>query len=126
MTAGPILVVDDDAVSRHVLVQALASADLAHVGPRFGDRRGLDVDGRAQLDALDRASLDLAARGDAGGFWRQVTRDLEPRRVCGLAPIYAMLHTMRQGSAGEVTHYEQTVDAEDGSIVSHAAVAFRG
>jgi AmmeMemoRadiSam system protein B len=104
----------------------IAGADLAHVGPRFGDARAFDAGRRSDLANTDRASLDLAAHGDAAGFWRQVAGDLETRRVCGLSPIYAMLQTMRPGAAGEVAHYEQTIDPDDGSIVSHAAVAFRG
>jgi len=36
VTDGPVLVVDDDAVSRHVLVQALASAGFAHVAVGSG------------------------------------------------------------------------------------------
>jgi PAS domain S-box-containing protein len=34
--AGPVLVVDDDTVSRHVLIQALASAELPHVAVASG------------------------------------------------------------------------------------------
>jgi AmmeMemoRadiSam system protein B len=107
-------------------VVVIAGADLAHVGPRFGDRRPFDAGQRAELAATDGASLALATAADAAGFWRQVASDLETRRVCGLSPIFALLSTMPQGSVGEVGHYEQTVDAEDGSIVSHAAVAFFG
>jgi hypothetical protein len=33
---------------------------------------------------------------------------------------------LSSGVHGRVLHYEQTVDAEDGSIVSHAAVGFYG
>jgi PAS domain S-box-containing protein len=36
VTGGPVLVVDDDTVSRHVLVQALASAELPHVAVASG------------------------------------------------------------------------------------------
>ena len=36
MLGGPVLVVDDDAVSRHVLVQALASAELPYVAVASG------------------------------------------------------------------------------------------
>ncbi|HEX3770237.1 MAG TPA: PAS domain S-box protein [Polyangiaceae bacterium] len=36
MAGGPVLVVDDDTVSRHVLIQALASADLPHVAVGSG------------------------------------------------------------------------------------------
>ncbi len=102
----------------------IAGADLAHVGPRFGDRAPYDATARALLAETDRASLALAAQSDASGFWRHVAGDLDARRVCGLAPVYAMLMTMAPASEGRVAHYEQTIDAEDGSIVSHAAVSF--
>ncbi len=36
MPAGPVLVVDDDTVSRHVLIQALANANLPHVAVASG------------------------------------------------------------------------------------------
>jgi AmmeMemoRadiSam system protein B len=106
---------------RAVLV---AGADMAHVGPRFGDPRPFDEAARARLAGTDRESLAHAAEGDAPGFWSHVARDLETRRVCGLGPIYSLLQAMPQGAQGELLHYEQTVDADDGSIVSHAALGF--
>jgi PAS domain S-box-containing protein len=36
VSGGPVLVVDDDTVSRHVLIQALANAELAHVAVGSG------------------------------------------------------------------------------------------
>jgi AmmeMemoRadiSam system protein B len=107
--------------SRAVVV---AGADLAHVGPRFGDE-AYEADERRALEAKDRASLARATERDAGGFWSDVAADLNTRRVCGLGPIYSLLRTLPDGTAGEVLHYEQTVD-DDGSIVSHAAVGFYG
>lgn len=105
-------------------VAVVAGADMAHVGPRFGDPRAWDEGERAELERGDRRSLGLAATGDARGFWGDVQRDLETRRVCGLAPIYALLRTLPDGARGEVLHYEQTVDEGDGSVVSHGAVGF--
>lgn len=102
----------------------IAGADLAHVGPRFGDDGALDEGGRRALDATDRESLDRAVAGDAEGFWSHVAGDLETRRVCGLAPIYTLLRTLPEGATGALRHYEQTVDPDEGSIVSHAAVGF--
>jgi AmmeMemoRadiSam system protein B len=107
-------------------VVVVAGADLAHVGPRFGDDEPYDTTRRAALERADRASLGHAARGDAGGFWEHVVRDLEERRVCGLAPIWSLLVSLGASAAGKVLHYEQTVDREDGSIVSHAALGFYG
>ncbi|HVY44805.1 MAG TPA: MEMO1 family protein, partial [Minicystis sp.] len=101
-----------------------AGADLAHVGPRFGDARPLDAAGRAALRRTDATSIDLALAGDAAGFFRQVAADLDVRRVCGLAPIYTMLRVLDEGRAGELLNYEQCVDPDEGSIVSHASLAF--
>jgi AmmeMemoRadiSam system protein B len=111
-----------EAGGRRVVV--VAGADLAHVGPRFGDSEPFDEGARARLAAADRGSLARAAEADAGAFWSDVARDLETRRVCGLAPVYSLLRTLPAGARGELLHYEQTVDGEDGSIVSHAAMGF--
>ncbi|MDB4936706.1 MAG: putative phosphomevalonate decarboxylase, partial [Labilithrix sp.] len=104
----------------------IAGADLAHVGPRFGDPKPFDDGERQALHETDGESLDHATRGDAEGFWRHVAGDLETRRVCGLAPIYSLLRTIAPGSRGYLRHYEQTVDPDEGSIVSHAALGFHG
>ena len=104
----------------------IAGADLAHVGPRFGDGKPYTDRQRAVLDETDRESLDHATRGDAEGFWKHVAGDLETRRVCGLAPIYSLLRTIASGTKGSLRHYEQNVDPDEGSIVSHAALGFYG
>ena len=102
----------------------IAGADLAHVGPRFGDARPLDESERSRLGVINRDSLARAERVDAEAFWQHVSTDLDTRRVCGLAPMYSLLRTIAPGARGEVRHYEQTVDPDEGSIVSHAAVGF--
>jgi AmmeMemoRadiSam system protein B len=110
-------------------VVVVAGADLAHVGPRFGDPSAYDADQRVRLERTDRTSLDHAMTLDADGFWSHVVADLDERRVCGLAPIWSLLRVVGskgRGPVGRVLHYEQTVDEADGSIVSHAAVGFYG
>jgi AmmeMemoRadiSam system protein B len=104
----------------------LAGADLAHVGPRFGDARAHDEAGRATLGETDRESLARAARGDAEAFWDHVAEDLDTRRVCGLAPIYSLLRALPAGTRGKLWHYEQTVAPDEGSIASHGALGFFG
>jgi AmmeMemoRadiSam system protein B len=112
--------------SRPGRVVVVAGADLAHVGPRFGDERALGAEERGRLEHADRTSLEHAASLDAGGFWGHVAGDLEARRVCGLAPIWSLLRSISKGVRGRLLHYEQTIDRDDGSIVSHAAVGFYG
>jgi AmmeMemoRadiSam system protein B len=106
---------------RAVLV---AGADMAHVGPRFGDRKPYDAPARARLAVADEESLARASEGNATRFWTHVAGDLETRRVCGLGPIYSLIKTLPDGARGELLHYEQTIDEGDGSIVSHAALGF--
>jgi AmmeMemoRadiSam system protein B len=102
----------------------IAGADLAHVGPRFGDLRPYTDRQRVVLDETDRTSLDHAERAEPEAFWAHVAKDLDTRRVCGLGPIYSLLRTMNASAKGKLVHYEQTVDSEEGSIVSHAAMGF--
>ena len=109
--------------SRPGRVVVVAGADLAHVGPRFGDE-AYDEEQRAELAATDRESLERATALDAAGFWAHVSGDLAERRVCGLAPIWSLLGAASGGVRGRLLHYEQTIDADDGSIVSHAAIGF--
>ena len=67
-------------------VVVVAGADLAHVGPRFGDERPFDAEQRAALEGLDRGSLERAAAMDGPGFWADVARDLDARRVVASRP----------------------------------------
>ncbi len=108
-------------------VVVVAGADLAHVGPRFGDAKPYGEEQRSALEKVDRASLAHASALDAPGFWAHVSGDLDERRVCGLAPIWSLVRSVGgSGAQGRLLHYEQTVDDGDGSIVSHAAMGFFG
>jgi MEMO1 family protein len=109
--------------SRRGRVLVVAGADLAHVGPRFGDAAPLDDRGRERLAKRDSESIALAVDRDASGFFTQVQADLDTRRVCGLGPIYTMLRVL-PAAKGARLHYAQHVDPEEGSIVSHASLAY--
>lgn len=87
----------------------VASVDLAHVGPQFGDADPVDGERLAALERADLASLEAACRGDAEGFWWSVAEDGDARKVCGLAPIYTLLRTL-DGCRGEVLRYSQWPD----------------
>jgi hypothetical protein len=99
----------------------VAGADLAHVGPRFGDPVPYDAALQGALEARDREGLALATKADAAAFHAHATEDAETRRVCGTSPIYATLRLV-PGASGEISCYEQNVDPDDGSIVSYASV----
>jgi AmmeMemoRadiSam system protein B len=113
--------------SRPGRVVVVAGADMAHVGPRFGDPAAYDAPARKSLEEADRTSLEHASSLDGAGFWAHVVADLDERRVCGLAPIWSLVRSLEGvGARGKVLHYEQNIDGDDGSIVSHAALGFYG
>jgi AmmeMemoRadiSam system protein B len=95
----------------------VASADLAHVGPQYGDPGPPTRDELARVEARDREALAFVERGDAAGFHRDTLRDDARRRVCGLAPIYAALRA--SGTGARLLHYERWTDGVDS--VSFAA-----
>jgi AmmeMemoRadiSam system protein B len=105
-------------------VVVVAGADMAHVGPRFGDPRPPGERQREALRERDLASLKLAAGLDARSFFAHVAEDLGARRVCGLGPIYTMLRVLPPRARGEILHYAQCVDPEEGSVVSHGSLGF--
>ncbi|NUP05812.1 MAG: AmmeMemoRadiSam system protein B [Polyangiaceae bacterium] len=118
----------DAMVNRLARTKALvvAGADLAHVGPRFGDGAALDREERAELAERDGESIRRLMSRDAAGFFDHVTEDLDERRVCGTGPLYTLLRALEAAGAteGELFGYTQNIDPDEGSIVSHASLAF--
>ncbi len=101
-------------------VVAVAAADLAHVGPAFGDAQPLDAAKKAKLREDDEKLVHAVAWGRAGQFFAQLRDERDARRVCGLPPIYLMLRFLEDGR-GETVRYEQCpADQNGGSLVSIA------
>jgi hypothetical protein len=103
----------------------VAGADLAHVGPRFGDADALDAPGRSRLERRDLTTIERLTDRDPRGFFQDATRDLDERRVCGVGPIYTLLRATQALGAEEakMLGYAQCVDPEEGSVVSYASAA---
>jgi AmmeMemoRadiSam system protein B len=102
----------------------IAGADLAHVGPHFGDKEPLDASDRASLERRDQETLHAAARGDAAAWFEEIRREGDRRNVCGLPPIYALLSAARL-DAGKLLAYAQCpADEGGGSLVSIAALVY--
>jgi hypothetical protein len=97
----------------------VAGADLAHVGPRFGDPAPLSEEHLRLLESKDRSTLRFAAAGDAEGFYGAVAEAGDPRRICGLAPVYGLLRSAPP-LRGKVLRYEQATDTT--GTVSYAAL----
>jgi AmmeMemoRadiSam system protein B len=102
----------------------VAAADLAHMGPAFGDSYGLDFIGQAQLRNADERLLKTVYAGDAAGFFEQLKAEGDRRHVCGLPPIYLALRLL-EGVQGEPAGYALCpADPQGMSFVSIAGVIF--
>jgi MEMO1 family protein len=97
--------------STGVRVAVIAGADLAHVGPRFGDPEAVTAGWLGDVEREDRAMLDAVVAGDYGAFFESAARDGDRRRVCGLSPIYALLRTLG-ATRGELKRYAQWPDPQ--------------
>lgn len=105
-------------------VLAVASADLAHVGKRFGDSFDIDEDVVQRVRARDEEDLAHVTAVDARAFYKSVMKDMNARKVCGINCIYAALKTVEGFAAdGELTSYDYAPDPA-GGIVSFASVSF--
>ena len=99
----------------------VAGADLAHVGPRFGDGWRAGAAELARVQAEDRALLTPVVRADAEAFFVEALRQRDRNRICGLSPIYALLRLL-PGGAGRLLHYGQWPDPD--GAVTFASVSF--
>jgi AmmeMemoRadiSam system protein B len=102
-------------------VAFLAGADLAHVGPRFGDAEPVSPEEAARLAEADRATLAAVTAGDAEAFFDDAARDGDARRICGLSPIWTLLRATG-GAPGVLRRYGQTPDPD--CVVTFASVVF--
>ena len=112
-------------------VTLLASADLAHIGQKFGDEVPLTPRLLRKNREEDGKMLAYVQAGDAEGFFKFVRREKDRRRICGLTSIYACLAACGKASGGgeakgasaELLHYDQSPEDETQSLVSYAALA---
>jgi hypothetical protein len=112
----------DALAGKRVLV--VAAADLAHMGPAFGDPEPLDAKEKVELEGFDEELLAAACRGDAEGFLRHLQASKDKQKVCGLPPIYAAMQLLGP-IAGSVLDYAQCpADGIGGSVVSVAGLVW--
>jgi AmmeMemoRadiSam system protein B len=101
----------------------IASADLSHLGPQFGDQEGVKEHDLRSLTEEDREMLGHVERIDGEGFFSSILKERDRRRICGLPAIYAMLKIL-EARRGKLMRYGQAYTPETQSVVSFASLAF--
>ncbi len=101
----------------------LISGDLAHIGPKFGDRQPVSEALLKHSKGQDQLLLRQAERADPDGYFQAIAAEGDQRRICGLPPTYLVLESLRPGS-GKLLAYDQYVDPRGRESVSFASVSF--
>lgn len=102
----------------------LASVDLCHVGPRYGDKLSPDPVFLGQVAKADHELLACIERVDAAGFCRAIARERDRYRVCGFAPLYTLL-SATEAKNGKILRYDRAaVDGQDSTVTFTSAVLF--
>lgn len=105
-------------------VGIIASVDLAHIGPRYGDASRPHQGTISDHIAADRILLDYLIRCDAAGFMEKVKREENRRRICGISPLYIMARAVEGKAYGEVLHHTYATVDQLNSFVTFAGMAF--
>ncbi len=101
----------------------IAGVDMAHVGPKFGDKEEVNDLMLSRIKERDIRSLEFSEKLDAEGFYRSVEEEKDWRKICGLSSIYATLRTIEADNA-KLLGYDQALESDTGSVVSFASLAF--
>jgi AmmeMemoRadiSam system protein B len=101
----------------------VASADLAHVGPQFGHREAVTPGVLAETKAKDLEMLRHVQDLKGEEFYRFILREGDRRNICGLPPLYALLHLI-DAKKGELLQYQQWHDPQGTGAVTFASMAF--
>lgn len=101
----------------------IAGVDMAHVGPKFGDKDKVNDLTLGRIKERDIKSLEFTEKLDAEGFYRSVEDEKDWRKICGLSSIYATLSTI-QAEEGKLLGYDQALEPDTGSVVSFASLGF--
>ncbi len=104
--------IEDSTAGRRVIV--IAAADLAHVGPEFGDPDPIDEQRAERLRSEDEILLRTVVEGRSGAFVDELRRERDARKVCGLPPIYLTMRLLGADMRGEVVGYDQYPAGNDG------------
>jgi len=105
---------------RNVLV--IAGVDFAHVGKKFGDPFAADETVAQRIQREDLELIENIKRGDPAGFFADIARDRDARKICGLAPMYTQLELL-QGRTGRLLKYGIAMEPQTESCVSFASLA---
>jgi AmmeMemoRadiSam system protein B len=100
----------------------VAGADLAHLGPFFGDDESVDDALLRRLHDDEHARLRCLQQARPGAFHTAVVANGNPDRICSATSMFTV--GALAGRSGELLHYGQARAVDDSQVVSFCAMAF--
>ena len=100
----------------------VAGVDFAHIGRKFGDAFTADESVAERIKGEDLGLIEYIKRGDPAGFFGDILKDRDARRICGLSPMYTQLELL-QGHRADLLKYGIAMEPDTGSAVSFASLA---
>ncbi len=101
----------------------IISGDLAHLGPKFGDRDPVQEPALTASRLQDLALLNQAEAVDPASYFRIIAEEGDARRICALPPTYTFLEAIRPGR-GQLLHYDLYVHPRGWESGSFASMGF--
>ncbi|MDQ7782719.1 MAG: AmmeMemoRadiSam system protein B [Desulfomonilaceae bacterium] len=101
----------------------VASADLDHIGPRYGDSFTPHKGTVDEALEKDNQILRHLERVDVRSFIRDVALDNDARRICGFSPITTMLHCI-DATTGNLLSLDHAQVDNRNSFVSFTSMIF--
>ncbi len=112
----------EELAAEHRRVLILAGVDFAHVGRKFGDSFGIGDGVTERVRREDLALIETIKAGDPDGFFADIAREGDQRKICGLAPMYTQLELLSRRRA-RLLHYDIALEPQTDSLVSFASLA---
>ena len=100
----------------------VASSDLSHVGPQFGEPRPVDDQRKFDVERHDREMMSKFISGDREEFLEAMRWNCNPTRWCSIGNMSALLQLVQPQSV-ELLDYRQACDEQGLAMVSSAAIA---
>jgi MEMO1 family protein len=102
----------------------VASVDLAHAGPAFGDPGEVNDGDCSIIERKDMKALRAIESTDPEAWWKELMSDDNARLVCGINATYLTL-SMLAGCKGRVLDYQQSLSDDRTTLVSYATAIFQ-
>ena len=120
---GFVALLKDAIVASGQRVGLIASANLAHIGLRYGDNKAPTDFSFHRCMQTDLEMLKHVENVEAQGFAEFLLKEQDQRHVLGFSAIYLLLRLI-EAEKGEVLRYDREIVDQFNSTITYASAAF--